>query len=76
MFCDNQAVVNMVNNITSSCKHCMKLLRLLVLKGLIHNRRVFVRYVNTKANCLADVLSRFDLPRFCRFGKDMNEFPD
>ena len=26
MFCDNQAVINMINNITSSCKHCMLLL--------------------------------------------------
>ena len=36
--CDNQSVVHMVNNLTSSCKHCMFLIRLLVLNGLLYNR--------------------------------------
>ena len=35
IFCDNQAVISMVNNMTSSCKNCMILIRLLVLDGLI-----------------------------------------
>ena len=37
LFCDNQAVVQMVNSISSSCWNCMYLLRILVLNGLIHN---------------------------------------
>ena len=48
IFCDNQAVVHMVNNTSSSCKNCMFLIRKLVLDGLYFNRRVSVRYVNTK----------------------------
>ena len=41
VYCDNLSVVNMVNASTSSCKNCMYLIRLLVLSGLVDNRRVF-----------------------------------
>ena len=58
IFCDNEAVVNMVNNTTSKCPQCMKLIRLLVIDGLLSNRRVFVRHIASKANILADSLSR------------------
>ena len=34
VFCDNQSVVHMVNGMTSSCKNCMLLIRLLILNGL------------------------------------------
>ena len=74
--CDNQAVVSMVNNIASTCPNCMHLLRILVLNGLIHNRRVFARYIHTKKNILVDALSRIDLIRFRKFGPQMNEYPD
>ena len=40
IFCDNQAVVEMVNNYTSSCRNCTHLIQLLVLNCLIHNRRI------------------------------------
>ena len=46
VFCDNQAVVQMINNITSSCPNCMYLIRILVLNGLKFNRRVFARYIS------------------------------
>ena len=58
IFCDNQAVVSMVNNLTSGCKNCMVLLRLLVLNGLYYNRRILVKYVKSRDNILADALSR------------------
>ena len=38
IFCDNQAVVHMVNKLMSSCSNCMVLLRMLVLDGLKNNR--------------------------------------
>ena len=38
VFCDNQVVVQMINNNTSSCKNCMFLLRLLTIDGLQNNR--------------------------------------
>ena len=61
LFCDNQSVVNMVNHTSSCCKNCMVLKRMLVLDGLVHNRRIYAKYVSTKANCRADALSRLQL---------------
>ena len=37
VFCDNKVVVDMINSMSSSCKHCMKLLRLVTLNGLRYN---------------------------------------
>ena len=62
--CDNMSVVHMVNKLTSSCQHCMKLIRLLTLNNLKHDRRVFVRHVEGKRNSLSNALSRQDLNRF------------
>ena len=66
IFCDNTAVVGMVDNLASSCKNCMYLLRLLTLNNLTNNRRVFVKYIDTKSNYLADSLSRLQFKRFWR----------
>ena len=57
VFCDNQATLHMVNGLASNCRKCMKLIRILTLNNLQFNRRVFVKYVNTKSNILADALS-------------------
>ena len=77
LFCDNQAVLQMVNNTTSSCKNCMHVLRLLVVNNIVHNRRIFIKYVKSADNKLADSLSRLDLNRFWREAPDsMNRFPD
>ena len=70
--CDNQAVVAMINNTSSSCKHCMILIRMLVLKTLKYNFRVFVRWVPTKLNSRADSLSRLQLDRFFNICKGKN----
>ena len=64
VFNDNQAVVGMVNNMTSKCPFCMKLLRLLALDNMISNRRMFVNYVRSCDNILADSLSHLDFNRF------------
>ena len=40
VFCDNMAVVHMINSMVSSCQNCMVLLRLLTLNGLKFNRRL------------------------------------
>ena len=64
LHCDNEAVIQMVNNMTSSCEHCMKLLRLLTLNNLEFNRRVFIRHVAGKNNCLSDSLSQLQFDRF------------
>ena len=64
IFCDNEAVVHMVNNLMSRCPKCMKLIRLLVLDGIVHNRRVFVKHVVSEKNLLADSLSCMQMTRF------------
>ena len=56
--CDNEAVVHMVNNSSSSCKYCMVLIRKLVLKCLLLNTRVFARHLKGIFNVLPDRLSR------------------
>ena len=64
IYCDNTAIVSMVNNNSSSCPNCTQLLRLLTLNNLINNRRVFVRYILTTDNYLSDALSRLQYSRF------------
>ena len=75
VYCDNQAVVHMINNITSGCKHCMKLIRVLVLNGLIHNRKIRARFVCTNNNGVTDALSRLQFSRFRHLVPKMNALP-
>ena len=42
LFCDNQSVVDMINITSTSCRHCMVLIRMIVLKGLIENVRILL----------------------------------
>ena len=67
--CDNMAVVGMLNSTTSSCKRCMHLIRMIVLRSLKYNFRIFAVYVNTKVNDLADSLSRLQFDRFRKLTK-------
>ena len=64
LFCDNEAVVNMINNSSSNCKNCMVLIRMVVMEGLVCNTRVFARHVSSKNNAKADALSRLQWNRF------------
>ena len=61
----------MVNNLTSGCKNCMRLLRILVKMGLEENFGVFVRYIKSEDNGCADALSRGDLTRFVHISKSL-----
>ena len=77
VFCDNEAVVHMVNNLASSCKHCMRLIRMIALNGIINNRRLFVRHIKSKDNFLLDALSRMNFSHFWRLAPPtMNTLPD
>ena len=67
IYCDNKSVRDMVNSTSSDCKNCMFLLRILVLDGLLHNRRVTVRYVESRKNKKADALSRMKLDLFFKY---------
>ena len=76
VYCDNTAVVEMINSTVSSCKNCMYLLWLLTLNGLKYNRQLTAQYIDTKSNFLADAFSRNQMDRFRRLGPAMNTFPD
>ena len=62
--CDNISVVHMVNQSSSKCKHCMKLIRLITLECLKNNTRIYAKHLGTKLNYLADSLSRLEFSRF------------
>ena len=67
--CDNQSVVSMINNNTSSCKNCVVLIRILVYYCLIHNIRVTTEHIVTDQNEIADSLSCFLQNRFLKLTK-------
>ena len=74
--CDNQAVVEMVNDISSSCKNCMYLLRILMLENMLCNRKLRAKYISTKNNFLADLLSRQKIQQFFnKAPKNVNKLP-
>ena len=75
LFCDNSSVVSMINNMTSSCKQCMKLIRLLTLESLKNNMRVFARWVRGSLNQEADFLSRQEVTKFKAIMLDAEEKP-
>ena len=64
LFCDNKSVVDMINFTTTSCKNCMVLVRIIVLKGLLENVRIFARHVEGTKNVFADSLSRNKIKLF------------
>ena len=69
LYCDNSVVVSMINNMTSSCRNCMYLLRLLTLNNLVNNQRVFAHYISSQDNFLSDSLFRLQFQHFWRVGK-------
>ena len=50
LHCDNLGVVSMVNNLFSSCKNCMYLLRLIAFNNLVNNRRLQARHLRSEEN--------------------------
>ena len=64
LFCDNEAVVNMVNNQTSKEKSCLVLIKKLIFRELVFNMRIFVRHIFGKSNEIANAISRFQWTRF------------
>ena len=64
LFCDNKGARDMINASSAKNKNSMVLIRLMTLKGLQHNVRIFAKYVESGANYLADHLSRGRIQRF------------
>lgn len=66
LHCDNQAVVQMINNGASSCKFCMVLIRMITLHTLRHNVRIEAKFVKSEDNYHADLLSRMKHDQFMK----------
>ena len=66
LFCDNMSVVHMINNQSSKCKNCMFLIRIVVLKSLLHNTKISAKHVKGELNIYADFLSRLKYREFRR----------
>ena len=77
LYCDNKSVRDMVNSLTSGCKNCMVLLRVLVLHCLKYNVTMQCIYVKSQDNVLADHLSRgrIDLFKSEAAPLDIDEIP-
>ena len=71
LFCDNISVMQMINKATSSCKHCMNLIRIVILESLKQNVRIYAKYVSSKDNAISDALSRNQMARFVKLTKDL-----
>ena len=76
LFCDNEGVVGMLNTTTSSCKNCMILIRIIVLKCLVENVRIYGKHVKSEDNLLADMLSRGKIDYFKRLTKEKFSFQE
>ena len=72
LFCDNRSVVDMINATSTSCRNCMVLIRMIVLKGLIENVRIFARHVKGSKNSLVDSLSRNKIKYFHQLCLEQN----
>ena len=77
IFTDNKGAEFMVNKTSSNCKNCMVLIRIIVLKCLVHNVRLYARHVSSAANGISDSLSRLQFKRFRRLTRKrkMNREP-
>ena len=64
LVCDNESVVHMINSLSSKCKNCMVLIRIIMAESLLRNVSVYAKHVRTEANGKADALSRLDFDRF------------
>ena len=73
LYCANRSVVDMINNTSSACKNCMVLIRILVLKGLTENVRIFAAHVIGKSNYFCDALSRMKISTFWELSKKHNK---
>ena len=77
IYCDNESVKSMVNQLSTNCMKCVKLIRVLAYDSMIHNRKVVVHHVRSKLNIQANALSRFQFQRFWDHSpKDMLKLPD
>ena len=77
LHCDNSSVCAMINNSSTSCRHCMVLIRIIVLECMVQNVHLTAEWLSTKDNGKADALSRLEFKRFRKLAKGkMNVMPE
>ena len=69
IFCDNIGICGILNHMSSTCKNCMILVRLIVMNQMVNNSRIFAKWVPTKLNGPADALSRLKIDKFLKLQK-------
>ena len=72
---DNKALVSILNTKTSKSPRVMILLRLLVLKGLVHNIQFKGQHIIGVQNVKADSLSRLQWNRFRHVFPEADQLP-
>ena len=72
---DNMAVKEIINRQTSTCNKIMNLVRKLVLQCLAKDISIRAVHIDTKANAVADSLSRLQMDRFRRLAPEAEEKP-
>lgn len=74
-YCDNEAVMQMINNSSSKCKVCMEMIRVVTFTSMRYNCRFFSRWIPTKKNGISDALSCLDFKRFRKLAPGMDKLP-
>ena len=75
-WCDNEAVVCIINSLTSQSERVMKLVRAFTLRALRYNILVHARHIPGLDNSIADALSRRQMERFRQLAPEAREFPE
>ena len=75
VFVDNKSVRDMINATSTSCKNCMTLIRIFLMKCLVENVHVKAKYVKSSDNDLADDLSRGRISSFKKKKKNCDAAP-
>ena len=74
LYCDSMNVVQTINNSSSQCRNCMNLIRIITLKSMVNNARVFTKHISSKNNGPTEALSRLEFDRFRRIAPEMDEY--
>ena len=74
-YCDNQAVVHILNTMTSKSPAVMMLMRVFTLQCLHYNCWVKASHISGAKNEISDSLSRFQFSRFRKLAPEADLYP-
>ena len=74
-FCDNEAIVTIINKMSSKNNLIMRLLRPMVLLLMKHNVVFYSKHVEGKLNVVADKLSRYQVSKEFLRNQGMATYP-